>query len=259
MAKTRKAQKWNETDLNEIPSYEMPATYTETKHCYETTDYKINFKAKNEKQKELYRMIHEKEIVFVQGSAGSGKSYTGLSAALNLLKGDNPYRQIVLIAQTVQSELELGFLKGSIDDKILPFLAPAFYNIEKILRESGNRRNPKDILSELRKCEFIVYNHISFLRGVNIDNSIVVIDEAQQYSKSAMKTMLTRIGNNSKYIFMSDIEQCDNKELKKNKDMIGIYYAMNKLKDIENVGIVEFNNDEIVRNPIIGKILDVWE
>jgi len=254
-------KKWTREMEEELSMYTSPSeTYSERKFCYEALNYKINFKAKNEKQKDFYRLIHDKEIIFCQGSAGSGKSFVGLSAALDILKKkDNPYRQILLIAQTVQSELELGFLKGSVDDKIAPFLEPTWYNIKKILNLSENRRDSREILEELRKCNYIVYNHISFLRGVNIDNSIVVIDEAQQYSKSAIKTILTRIGSNSKYIILSDVEQCDNEKIKKNKDMIGVKYAMEKLQGVDEVGIIEFGNEDIIRNPVISKILDVWD
>jgi len=256
----KKSKKWLTPEIEEDLKDLISPTFTEKKHCYEALDYKINFKAKNEKQKQFYRMIQEKEIIFCHGSAGSGKSFCALSAALDLLKkDDNPYRQILLLPQTIQSEMELGYLRGDVSDKVAPFLESTWYNIKKVLSLSSNRKPAKEILEILRKCDYITYNHISFLRGATFDNMILIIDEAQNYSISAIKTILTRIGNNSKYIFMSDTEQCDNDKIKKNKDLIGVKYAMKKLKDVEEVGIIEFGNDEIVRNPVIGKILNVWE
>ena len=230
--------------------------YKEYTNGSSALNYKVELKCKNQKQKDLCKLIKEKEIVFCAGSAGSGKSYTTLSMALQLLRNDElPYKNITFIAQTVQAELDLGYLKGSLEDKIGPFLEPTWYNIKKIFKNSNNTRNDKEILDNLIKSNLITYNHVAFLRGANIDNSIVIIDEAQQYSKSAMKTILTRIGTDSKYIFMGDIEQCDNKELKKTKEENGLKYCMRKLKNIENIGIIEFTNEDIVRNPIISIIL----
>jgi predicted ribonuclease YlaK len=256
MSKKIEKKRLTNSELNELQTpYE---TFSEVKPCGAALDYKVFFKPKNEKQKELYELIKENEIIFAFGAAGTGKSFVALSAALSLLSEDNPYNQILIIAQTVQSELEIGYLKGSIEDKIGPFLEPTWYNVEKILRESGNKKCPKKILADLRKCNYLTYNHVSFLRGVNIDRTIMILDEAQQYSKSAIKTILTRIGTGSKYIILSDIEQCDNKELKKNKENIGVKYAMDNLKDIEGVGIIEFGIEDIIRNPIISKILEKW-
>ena len=222
-----------------------------------TLNYKIDLKCKNEKQKELCNLIKEKEVIFCIGSAGSGKSYIALSMALQLLKNPQlPYTNITLITQTVQSELEIGYLKGTLDDKLYPFLEPTWYTIKKIFKNSGNNGSSKELLDNLIKNNYITYNHVAFLRGTNIDNSIVIIDEAQQYTKSAMKTILTRIGENSKYIFLGDIEQCDNKELKKSKEEIGLKYCINHFKDLSEIGTIEFTNNDIVRNPIISKILE---
>jgi len=223
-------------------------------------NYKVDLKCKNQKQKELYNLIKEKEVVFCAGSAGSGKSYVTIASALELLKNSElPYTNIMFIVQTVQAELEIGFLKGTFLEKIQPFLEPIWYTIKKILKKSNNNRNEKEILDNLIKSNYIAYNHIAFLRGVNIDNSIVIIDEAQQYSKSAMKTILTRIGENSKYIFLGDTEQIDNEKIKKSKEECGLTYCMKKFKNMDNIGVCEFHNDDIVRNPLISIFLNHWD
>jgi len=228
--------------------------------CSSALNYKVDLKCKNQKQKEYYRMIKDKEIVFCAGSAGSGKSYVCLAAALELLKDPTmPYRNILLIVPTVQSDLEVGFLKGTLEEKMEPHLQPAWYNIEKILKNSGNQKPSNQILDELKKCKFITANCVSFLRGVNIDNSIVIIEEAQQFPKSAMKTILTRIGENSKYIFNGDYDQCDNKDIKKSKETNGLKHVIDKYKDLDEVGTIEFNNEDIVRNPIISKLLEKFD
>lgn len=221
------------------------------------SQYKVVLKCKNSKQKELVKAIKNNEITFCTGAAGTGKSYVTLATALDLLQKDNKFEKIVLLCNTVQSDLEVGFLKGTLEDKLAPFAFPHLYTMSKILTKEN--QNGKELVKQLQKEGKIEIMSVSFLRGLTIDNSIVIIEEAQNLPKSSFKTILTRIGDNSKYIFDGDLEQIDNKELKKSKDICGLKHAIEKLTDVDGVGIVEFNKDEIVRNPIITKILDVWE
>lgn len=129
--------------------------------------------------------------------------------------------------------------------------------MQKILTKEN--QNGKEIVKQLQKEGKIEIMCVSFLRGLTIDNAIVIIEEAQNLPKSSFKTILTRIGDNCKYIFDGDLEQIDNKELRKNKDNCGLKYAIEKLRDIYGIGVIEFNRDEIVRNPIITQILDNWD
>lgn len=222
-------------------------------------EYKISVKCKNEKQKLLCKNIDEKEIIFSCGAAGSGKSYISLGMALKLLKSnDNSFKKIIIVIPTVQSDLEIGFLPGTVDEKLQYNAEPSLYTMEKILRDSGNI-GAKQIISNLIKYGIIEIRCVSFMRGFTIDNSIVVIEESQQFPKSAFKTLLSRIGDNSKYIFNGDIEQVDNKNIKNGKEECGLKYAMHKLIDIEEIACIEFNRDEIVRNKLISKILDKWD
>lgn len=219
--------------------------------------YKLNTKCKNQKQKDLLKLIREKDIVFIQGECGTGKSWISLSAALELLKEDNNYKRILIIAPTVEAgNLNIGFLKGGKDEKILPYLEADFYTITKILDESGN--TGKACLNELLKFGYIEGDCVSFLRGKTIDNTIVVITEAENFSKQELFLILSRIGK-SKYIFNGDNKQMDRKDLKGKGLENGLEYASRKLKDLDEVGVIEFNKDEIVRNPVITKIIDAWE
>jgi phosphate starvation-inducible PhoH-like protein len=228
-------------------------------NCNKALNYKLNVKCKNQKQKEYYKLIKDKEVVFCSGSAGSGKSYLALGAALELLKDPNtPFNKILVVVQPLQSEIEIGFLKGDLTQKLEPYIMAHSYTMEKILAHSGNI-NPKEILSNLRKCNMLEFGCISFLRGFTIDNTIVICEESQGLPKSGFKTLLTRIGENSKYIFNGDFEQCDNKEIRKNKDMEGLKYVINKFKETPEIGTCEFGLEDIVRNPLIGKILEKWD
>lgn len=228
-------------------------TYT---NCNQALNYKVNLKCKNEKQKAFHKLIKEKEVTLCAGSAGTGKSYVALATALELLKGDNGFKQIVLVVPTVQSDLEIGFLKGTIEDKIRPHAEAHLYTMEKILNTSGN--NGKEVLANLQKCGMLVIKCVSFMRGLTIDNSIVLIEESQNLPKSALKTLLSRIGSNSKYILDGDYEQVDNKEIKKNKENCGLKYVIDTFRNEPEIGVIEFTKDEIVRNPLISKILDKW-
>jgi phosphate starvation-inducible PhoH-like protein len=211
--------------------------------------YKVDLKCKNEKQKLHYKTIKEKEVVLISGSAGTGKSYVGFAAALELLKDpENKYKELLIVVPTIQSDIELGFLKGSLEEKIAPFTDAHTYTMAKII---GKHNVDKLILNKK-----IIFNVVSFMRGKTIDNTIVIIEEAQNLPKSAMKTLLTRIGENSKYIISGDYEQCDNKEIKKGKEDNGLKYVINKLSKLDEIGVVEYTNEEIVRNPLITKILN---
>jgi phosphate starvation-inducible PhoH-like protein len=227
------------------------------KNSLKALSYKIDLKCKNQKQKEYLKLIKEKEVVFCSGSSGTGKSWIAASAALELLKNSGNYKKIVIVVPTVQTDLEVGFLKGTLDDKLYAHAEQFLATFEKVLDTSEN--NGKLILANLIKEGFIEIRCVSFMRGFSIDGSVVIITESQQFPKSAFKTLLTRIGENSKYIFEGDIEQIDNKELKKKGVECGLRHAMERLQDMEEIGIIEFGREDIVRNPIISKILDRFD
>ena len=96
-------------------------------NCSKALNYKINLKCKNQSQKLLHNLIKSKEVTFCAGSAGTGKSYVSLATALELLKGDNAYKKIIIVVPTVQSDLEIGFLKGTIEEKIMPYAQAHIY------------------------------------------------------------------------------------------------------------------------------------
>ena len=225
-----------------------------------TKRFKVGLKCKNPKQKELVRSIKENEITFCTGEAGTGKSYVTLATALDLLQKDNKFNKVILLCNTVESdEKSVGFLKGTLEEKLFPFAYPHLYTLSKIITNANKDLNGSEVIKQLKKEGKIDIMCVSFLRGLTIDNAIVIIEECQNLSKSSFKTILTRIGDNCKYIFDGDLGQIDNKELRKNKDNCGLKYAIDKLKDIYGVGVVEFTREEIVRNPIITQILDRWD
>ena len=157
----------------------------------------------------------------------------------------NQYDKICVMTSLVESEFSIGYLKGSIEEKVSPFIYSTYYLIDKIIGKDARQK-----LVALGIIETLVLN---FMRGVNIDNVILVSEESQNISKSGMKLLLSRIGYNSKFIVSGDLEQRDKF---RNIEESGLYWTFNALKDVDGIGTCEFTKEDIVRNPIITKILD---
>ena len=211
---------------------------------------KVNLKCKNQKQKEFIKTIDENEITICAGDSGVGKSYLSIAKALELLKdGTNGYNKIYIITPIIDSNEgeSIGYLKGSLADKLDPYLFSIYYLVDKIVGEDTRKK-----LVDNKVIEPLC---ISYLRGVNLDNCVTIIDESQNISKKGMLTLLTRIGYNCKYILSGDINQIDRF---KNPNESGLKYAFDNLKGIEGIGFVEFSKEDIVRNPIISKILEKY-
>jgi phosphate starvation-inducible PhoH-like protein len=210
----------------------------------ETLLKKINVKCKNQRQKDFLHLIDENEITICIGDSGVGKSYLSIAKALELYK-TGKYEKIFIITPIVESEEQIGFLKGDLDAKTLPYLFSIYYLVDKIVGE--------DVRKKLVENEIICPLYMSYIRGINICDSLLIGDECQNLSIRAMKTLLTRIGYNSKFILSGDINQIDRF---KNPDESGLKYAYENLKGIRGIGFMEFGKEDIVRNPIIGNILD---
>lgn len=212
--------------------------------------YKVRLKCKNQKQKEYAKMIEEKEIVFATGSAGCGKTYVAVLKALELLKEDNDFEKIYLITSAVQSEEQLGLLPGNVDEKLLPSMMSFLIVIDEIIGKEERER--------LFKENLIEFMPISFLRGVNLKNCIILADEMQNLTIRGMKTLLTRMAANSVAIISGDVDQIDHPKLNKNNS--GLTYIINKVKNKpdDRIGIIEFGEEHVVRNPIINVLLEYF-
>lgn len=214
------------------------------KQYAETLLKKISLKCKNQKQKEFLHAIDENEITICIGDSGVGKSYLSIAKALDLLKTGN-YEKIFIITPIVESEENIGYLKGDLEQKTFPYLYSIYYLVDKIVGE--------DTRKKLVESGIISPLYMSFLRGINISNSILVSDETQNMTIKGVKTLLTRIGENSKFILSGDINQIDRF---KNPEDSGLKYVYDNLQGISGIGFMEFGKDDIVRNPIIGNILN---
>ena len=214
--------------------------------------YKVRLKCKNKKQKDYANLIEDEniEMVFVKGKAGCGKTYVAVCKALELLKEREEFEKIYLITSAVQSEEELGMLPGTVNEKLYPSMMSFQIVIDELIGKTEREK--------LFDQGYIEYMPISFLRGVNLRNCIVLGDELQNLTIRGMKTLLTRISYNAKFIIMGDIEQIDRPKLK--KETSGLNYIVEKVKECpdERIGIVEFGEEDVVRNPIINTILNYF-
>jgi len=209
---------------------------------------KINFK--NEHQKELWELLDKKEITFCSGVAGTGKSYLSVYKSLQLLMDDsNLFNNIIIIRPTVitLNSINLGALPGTLTEKIDVFLYSTYYIFEKII---GKRR-----VEKLKEKNILRYIALQYARGLTIDNSIIIIEESQNMTIEEMKLILSRIGANSKYIISGDLSQSD----LRNKQDSGLTFALKNFKNMDEIGIFQFNEQDIVRNKIISKLLKKFE
>jgi phosphate starvation-inducible PhoH-like protein len=208
---------------------------------------KVDIKAKTQNQKKLVNEIKNKEIVICSGLPGTGKTFLSCGVALELLKNDPRYRKIVIVKSvTTLKDEEIGFLKGTMKEKMEPFMYSFMHNFEKVI----GRQN----VESLRASGMIEELPIAYMRGINIDNSITIIDEAQNISIDNIRTIMTRLGENSKMIFLGDENQIDMKK----KSESSLNFIINKFKDFEEVGTVVLGEDDVVRNPLIKKIEQIF-
>jgi phosphate starvation-inducible PhoH-like protein len=203
----------------------------------------------SENQKTYYEELSKNEITICSGPAGVGKSFVAMRAAVDLLMDQsNSYEKIIIVRPAVEAEEKLGSLPGNLEEKLDPYIFPSYYLLNKIIgKESREKLKQQDVIEVFA---------LAYMRGMNIDNSILIFEEAQNCTPSQMKLLLTRIGFNSKFFISGDVEQTDRY---KDKTMSGLYDALNRFKDIDNIGVFEFDNKDVIRNPLISKILDKYD
>ena len=202
-----------------------------------------------ESQKHYWNTLEDNQITICSGPAGVGKSYIAMMKAVELLyREDNKYEKIIIVRPAVEAEEKLGSLPGGVEEKLDPYIFPTYYLLNKIIGKESREK--------LKEMNFIEVFALAYMRGMNIDNSILIFEEAQNSTPSQMKLLLTRIGFNSKFFISGDLEQTDRY---KDKTLSGLYDAVNRLQDIPEVGVYEFDSKDIVRNPLISKILDTYD
>lgn len=197
-------------------------------------------------QENYWDVLDQNQITFCFGPAGTGKSFISMKKAVDLLWcEDNKYERLVIVRPAVEAEEKLGALPGDLEEKLDPYLFPSYYLLHKII---GKEKTIK-----LETSGIIEKAALAYMRGRNIDNSILIFEEGQNATINQLKLLITRIGFNSKFFISGDIEQTDKF---KDKTKSGLYDAKDRFKDMRDVGVFEFGIDDIVRNPLISEILN---
>jgi phosphate starvation-inducible PhoH-like protein len=208
--------------------------------------YRNRLKPRTENQKEYIRTIAENTITFCQGVAGSGKTHIAIGMALEYLL-DDKIKKIIITRPVVESGEKIGYLPGTAEEKLHPYLLPILDEINHFI--------PMSHYATLKLNNKIEVVPLGLMRGRNFHNSFIVADECQNATYDQLKMLLTRIGINSKMILTGDVGQSD-----LHHHVRGGFYDLTKaLDNIPNIGISELNNTDIVRNPIIGSILNALD
>jgi phosphate starvation-inducible PhoH-like protein len=202
-----------------------------------------------ESQKEYWDVLDKNEITLCFGPAGVGKSYIAMKKAVDLLHDDeNKYEKIIIVRPAVEAEEKLGSLPGGLEEKLDPYIFPSYYLLNKIIG--------KECREKLKDEGYIEVAALAYMRGWNVDNTILIFEEAQNATPAQMKLLLTRIGFNTKFFISGDLEQSDKF---KDKTKSGLYDAKVRLDGVKNIGVFEFGDKDIVRNPIISQILKRYD
>lgn len=227
----------------------IPKTITKKDYINSVIKRKQKNKFLSDNQKEYYDILINNQITICSGAAGVGKSYISMRAAVDLLMDpNNAYEKIIIVRPAVEAEEKLGSLPGNLEEKLDPYIFPSYYLLNKIIG--------KEAREKLKEAEIIEVFALAYMRGMNIDNSILIFEEAQNATPNQMKLLLTRIGFNSKFFISGDLEQTDRY---KDKKQSGLYDALQRFQNINDVGVYDFRNAKNVRNPLISKILEKYD
>ena len=198
------------------------------------------------KQIEYIQMLKEKDMTFGVGPAGTGKTYLAVVYAVSLLK-KGVIKRIVLTRPAIEAGESLGFLPGDLKEKIDPYLRPLYDALYDMLgMETVNNYIEKGIIE---------IAPLAYMRGRTLENSFCILDEAQNTTEMQMKMFLTRMGFNSKMVITGDISQIDLPQGKRS----GLVNAIKLLKNIKQIGITTFEKEDVVRHPLVQKILEAYD
>jgi phosphate starvation-inducible PhoH-like protein len=203
-------------------------------------------KARTVNQKKLVQAVNEHDMVFAVGPAGTGKTYTAVALAVRALK-NKEVKRIVLTRPAVEAGENLGFLPGDLKEKLDPYLMPLYDALRDMI--------PGEKLADMLEYGIIEIAPLAFMRGRTLDKAFVILDEAQNTTKMQMKMFLTRMGMTAKFVITGDLSQID----LPNKQTSGLAFALDNVKNIEEIGIVRLGQSDVIRHRLVKKIIDAFD
>jgi phosphate starvation-inducible PhoH-like protein len=212
--------------------------------CYSMSGRPI--KARTPNQQQLIDAYNQNDMVFAVGPAGTGKTYLSIALAVKALK-DKTAKKIILSRPAVEAGEKLGFLPGDMKEKIDPYLQPLYDALEDML--------PQVKLQDMMEKHVIQIAPLAFMRGRTLSDAVVILDEAQNTTPAQIRMFLTRMGWNTKMIITGDMTQIDLPRSQKS----GLVEALDILRGVEDIGIVELNRKDIVRHKLVTRIVNAYE
>ncbi len=202
-------------------------------------------KARTINQRKMVCSIEKNDLLFAIGPAGTGKTYTAVALAVRALK-NKQVKRIVLTRPAVEAGENLGFLPGDLKEKLDPYLQPLYDALRDML--------PISKLNDYLHSGIIQIAPLAFMRGRTLDNSFVILDEAQNTSINQMKMFLTRMGKTAKFLITGDETQID---LPKNQNS-GLLESLKRLKKIKGISIIKLNEKDVIRHALVKKIIKAY-
>lgn len=203
-------------------------------------------RARTKNQKKLVEEYYKNDLIFALGPAGTGKTYTAIALAVRALK-NREVKKLILTRPAVEAGERLGFLPGDLKDKLDPYLQPLYDALMDMI--------PPQKLKILMEDGTIQIAPLAYMRGRTLESAFVILDEAQNTSLGQLKMFLTRMGNNAKFIVTGDATQID----LPNKSDSGLAKGVAMLKGLKGISVINFNKEDIVRHPLVSKIVKVFE
>lgn len=203
-------------------------------------------RARTKNQKRLVDDYQSHDLIFATGPAGTGKTYTAIALAVRALK-NREVKRLILTRPAVEAGERLGFLPGDLKDKLDPYLQPLYDALQDMV--------PAQRLKSYMEDGTIQIAPLAYMRGRTLESAFVILDEAQNTNLVQLKMFLTRMGNHAKFIVTGDITQID----LPNKGDSGLKRAMEILKGIPGISYVNFTKEDIVRHPLVTKIVKAFE
>ena len=203
-------------------------------------------RARTKNQKKLVEEYYKNDLIFALGPAGTGKTYTAIALAVRALK-NREVKKLILTRPAVEAGERLGFLPGDLKDKLDPYLQPLYDALMDMI--------PPQKLKLLMEEGTIQIAPLAYMRGRTLESAFVILDEAQNTSLGQLKMFLTRMGNNAKFIVTGDATQID----LPNKADSGLAKGVAMLKGTKGISVINFSKEDIVRHPLVSKIVKIFE